>query len=362
MDSDTEYDDFDDMPGTPPPPQWPPIRGENQTLEEYQQQWGDVYGDADIVNADLANTGHADPIVPADAAEHPNGIAYQIHNKYKEIPAAKVYNFLTTKDPTDYSNTNNIVEFIKPILLNVVTSYDTPQINDTQKLDDILEKLNNATTVRDDITNKNFIGKIVTFVKKLPPNFQIQFIQGFITECSTAYGNVNVYNSENISCTKGIVERFITTLGNTARNICMLDEKNCITEYKDIMEAFVKQAPIIDIPNLFEEWSQRLETLDPSLDAKRNFINFVSKKMTFEQKVDAAAKYNSVNQYIEAMLEKAPLYESYYKSVFQNKQLGGKRIRRSLKKRKTKTKKRFKKTKKRFKKTKTKKRSTKKRE
>ena len=286
---------------------------------------------------DLANTG---PIVPADAEEHPNGIAYQIHNKYKEIPAAKVYNFLTTKDPTDYSNTNNIVEFIKPKLLSMVTSYDTPQINDTQKLDDILDKLNNATTVRNDITNKNFIGKIVTFVKTLPTNFQIQFIQGFINECSTAYGNTEVYNPGNISCTKGIVERFITTLGNTARNICVLDEKNCLAEYKDITEAFVKQAPIIDIPKLFEEWSQRLEAFDPSLDAKQSFINFVGKQMTFEQKVAAAAKYNSVNQFIEAMLEKAPLYESYYKSVFRTKQLGGKRKRRS--RRKTKKKKNLK--------------------
>ena len=149
-------------------------------------------------NQGLANTGLVEE----------QGLAYQIHNKYKEIPAAKVYNFLKTKDPTDYSNTNNIVDFIRPQLLNIVSYYDTPLINDTQKLIDILEKLNNATSVRDDITNKNFIGKIVTFVKTLPTNFQIQFIQGFINECSTAYGNVDVYDPINISCTKGIVERF----------------------------------------------------------------------------------------------------------------------------------------------------------
>ena len=313
-----------DRPGTPdyPPP-----------LEEDEQPRGDAPAD-DPHAPDAADAAAAD-----DALQQ--GIAFQIHNKYKEIPAAKVYNFLTIKDPTDYSNTNNIVDFIRPKLLNMVSYYDTPQINDTQKLIDILEKLNNATTVRDDNTNKIFIGKIVTFVNTLPRDFQIQFIQGFINECSTAYGNVDVYNPENISCSKGIVERFITTLGNTARNICILDKTNCITEYKDIMETFVKQAPEIDIPSLFEEWSQRLETLDPRLDAKRDFINFVGKnKMTFEQKVDAAAKYNSVNQYIETMLEKEPLYESYYKYVFENKQLGGKRIlrRTTIKKRNPKTK------------------------
>jgi hypothetical protein len=249
------------------------------------------------------------------------GIAFEVHNKYKkDVNENKILDLLNTKDPTDYTNVPNIVEQIRPILTEMTGQ------KDQQKLTDILDKLDRATEIRNDPSTKNLLGKIVTFVKNQDTDFQRIFMEAVISDCATAYED-GAYNKANLSCPKGIVERFTLSLGNVA---VQFDDGS---KYNDIVKAFEKPVPEIDIPRLFERWSMRLDDLDTTTDAKEDFISFVQSDDKSLERSD-----------IISALEQAPLYETYYIVVFKNKQLGGKMVKRkrTLKKRKAanKTKKR----------------------
>jgi hypothetical protein len=322
-DSESDYDDMTNTPPYPPPSQ-----------ETYDAQHD--FGATGANRLQRERTQGLNTVRGAlfnDDDFHPTGVAYQIHNKYKEIDAPKVLEFLQTKDPTDYSSVDNIVSEIRPTLLNLASEDDKPQLTD------ILNKLELATNTRNDIENKNFMGKIVKFISTLYPEFKTQYMRKVITDCSTAYGLSEedkgyVYDKNNISCPDGIIERFIMSLGYVAMQ---LDSKNGPVIYKEIIKAFEKSSPAIDISKLFEDWSKTLDDILPDADAEKDFIIYAELQ-----------NENISRDEIVAALNKAPLYESYYKDVFQNKQLGGgtriRRKKRTLKKRKTKlkTKKRIK--------------------
>ena len=248
----------------------------------------------------------------------PEGPAYEVHNKYKkDVNENKILDFLNKQDITDYTTESNIVTRVKPLLI------DMADAKDHQKLNDILGKLERATEIRDNPETKNMVGKIVTFVNNQSPEFQKLFMTTVITDCVTAYGSGS-YDENNISCPKGIVERFTLSLGNVAMQL------NDGSKYNEIIEAFTKPVPKIDIDieRLFQSWSANLDELGPDVDAKENFISYVEK----EDKTKTLERDD-----ILTALEQAPLYETYYKDVFKSKQLGGRR-KRTLKKRKTKSK------------------------
>ena len=173
-------------------------------------------------------------------------------------------------------------------------------------------------------------------MSKLPGEFKTNYMQRFITECTTAYGDVDEsYKEENISCVPGILERLIMSLGYTASVICS-DTEKCSGDYKEIMEAFEKPVLKIDIKKFFEAWYLTFNDSDNSIsnlaDPMDAFETYVMNKNYQPFSKDDVKK--AFSEFITSIPKRD---SDYYNSILEPTSKGGRR-KRTLKKRKTKSK------------------------
>jgi hypothetical protein len=258
-------------------------------------------------------------------------LAFQIHNKFKAYDFNKIMAFLKKNDPTDYTS-GNAADIIKDKLKEFIKEPDEAKKQAlTTKLNDILDKLRRATGTSENQETKQCAGRVVTIVSKLSTEFKDQYIRTFIKDCTTAYGKTEdeagyEYDANNISCPPGIIERLILILFYTANYFSDQEPDKDTPLYNEIIEAFKKPVPKIEIDKYFAEWYKTM----PDTDRLDSFISYVKRQ---QEDLD--------DETITKTLEESSLYEDFYKDVLSGEQLGGRR-KRTLKKRKAanKTKKR----------------------
>jgi hypothetical protein len=173
------------------------------------------------------------------------------------------------------------------------------------------------TTYAKEPKNKILMGKTIDFVFGIADEeFAQTYLSMFINDCHHAY---NYDASEdpdiNISCPKGIIERFYFMVGNAAFAIC--PEECPDTEHRKLYDKlkilFGKK--MIDKNALLQEWGKRLEEDTPeyaefkklSEDKRRkDFIDFMTEKYK-----EAGIYNDKVQAEIEAEADK---YEYIFKS------------------------------------------------
>jgi hypothetical protein len=201
------------------------------------------------------------------------GVAYEVHNyfetirdkieEYEEIIDTYVDVETSNQAYTNY-NKNNFTEFIQEKMVSLIEQIPLDIFFTEEKknelitrLDAILHKLNESNYL-DKPKTRILIGKTLNYVATQPTEFYSTYLKNFVQDCYEAYDGVGDPNN-NISCPKGIVERFVLSVGSASFSLC---PSNCVEQ---------KQQEL-DLGNLTQEQKEK---------EIKNFINYAKLKKIF---------------------------------------------------------------------------------
>jgi len=255
------------------------------------------------------------------------------------------------------NNCFNDLEFQEKLLYNIknkmkkfiTTKFKHNKEEYSTSLNNVIKK---ATKESQYSTNemKIYLGHTVDFLFMQPDSVIETYIEIFIEECQTAYGDVlkiksKTMDEKNISCIKGIIERIFMTLKTALIINCLNSGEDCKPEYKKILfKAFsinVKKMTGLDKNELTQKWNEEfLENLEflnennlnegcarrKSLTSRNNFlkthyINFMKNRYTEE---------DLYNDQIEEMI-KTEAEKLENAGVFKNMYFGGNHVSRKRK-------------------------------
>jgi hypothetical protein len=268
------------------------------------------------------------------------GLAYEVHNKFTRIEQLKNQYLEIINQPN--KQYEDIYTYIK----------DNFTSNIIRLFPDDSEKLNLFNTAFNQINNNDYfriperyidlIGKSIDFAFSQDDEFKKQYIITFLDESCRAYSGPR----DNLSCPKGIVERFILSVGSAAQILCTAECNN--ETYQKLDELFY---PKFDIDTVSSEWwnnlSESKEVTEMSKEErKEHFKKYLR---------DKAKELNNYNDDIE---QKITNFANEIDYSFENLTLGGRKTRktkRTMKNKKTVKSKKNKKSRKSIRSTKSKK-------
>jgi len=255
------------------------------------------------------------------------GVAYEIHNSFAKFePLKNQYLEIINQPNKQYGNIYSYIQ--EKFTTNIRTLFP----NDN-------EKLNQFTTAFDRINTRisenynDLIGKSIDFAFSQDDNFKKEYLITFLDESCNAYSG----SGDNTSCVKGIIERFILSIGSTVQILCA---EGCDNEtYQKLDKLFNPKFNIAEAAN--DWWTNIAETDEIKNMSKEermdNFKNYLRNK---------AKELNNYNDDIE---QKITNYANEIDYSFENLALGGrktKKTKRTMKNKKPVKSKRNKKTKK----------------
>jgi uncharacterized protein YjbI with pentapeptide repeats len=247
----------------------------------------------------------------------PQGLAFEVHNKFTRIEQLKNQYLEIINQPN--KQYEDIYTYIK----------DNFTSNIIRLFPDDSEKLNLFNTAFNQINNNDYfriperyidlIGKSIDFAFSQDDEFKKQYIITFLDESCRAYSGPR----DNLSCPKGIVERFILSVGSAAQILCTAECNN--ETYQKLDELFY---PKFDIDTVSSEWwnnlSESKEVTDMSKEErKEHFKKYLR---------DKAKELNNYNDDIE---QKITNYANEIDYSFENLTLGGRKTRKTRKIKKT---------------------------
>jgi len=250
----------------------------------------------------------------------PQGLAFEVHNKFTRIEQLKNQYLEIINQPN--KQYEDIYTYIK----------DNFTSNIIRLFPDDSEKLNLFNTAFNQINNNDYfriperyidlIGKSIDFAFSQDDEFKKQYIITFLDESCRAYSGPR----DNLSCPKGIVERFILSVGSAAQILCTAECNN--ETYQKLDELFY---PKFDIDTVSSEWwnnlSESKEVTEMSKEErKEHFKKYLR---------DKAKELNNYNDDIE---QKITNFTNEIDYSFENLALGGRKTRktkRTMKNKKT---------------------------
>jgi surface protein len=163
-----------------------------------------------------------------EVVEESSMAGHEIHNVFKAINFIELLKIIGQNNVViPYTGNNEaFYNYVFAKFLKFINS-----IKDTGKIVDLTNKLNGLKRELETIFfslgewEKNLINTIVIYVDNQPDNFKENYITTFINDVLTAT------NNKQKSCTKGIKERIITSIGNGGSH---MDENEYKPEYAEI--------------------------------------------------------------------------------------------------------------------------------
>ena len=209
-----------------------------------------------------------------------SGIAFEIHNAYNKINMVKYVEIISTMIPDKpdfFYNNLNLLDFINTKFIDFInTSFDKEDKKTyIPKWEDVYDKLKTCSSLNNLL--KIQIGKTIIFVFDQSKNFIELYIKTFITDTFHAYEG----EGNNISCIGGIIERFITILGDTLFIDC--DGKECTEQQIQLLTLMKK---VLNKNDLTQEWaevfleSNKLKKMSVP-ERKQHYIDFMEKKYKY---------------------------------------------------------------------------------
>ena len=281
------------------------------------------------------------------------GVAYEVHNLYKQI-FPKRNEYLKLMEPNidieQYLKSSHINKYLENIdtLYNYIQEQFQKQIDELFQDRETKQELFNILMQRAKITlvfnyrtqselifhvdpvndvDKIIIGKSVDFAFSQPEYFRKEYILSFLDEsCSSQ----RVSTGTAYSCSRGIVERFVTAIGSAVQILCSEGSTYCNDTYKKLDDLMNTK---YDIRTDTYKW---FEILDQNEEYRNNLLS-----KTKEERINEYVNYiktNSLNQTGRA-LEKTYIM-NYIQSqqiepFFETLMLGGKKSKKSKKSNKT---------------------------
>jgi hypothetical protein len=266
------------------------------------------------------------------------GVAFEVHNAFDDFKAKKWDKFMEIINRTTGTNTNfrNRNAPLQPLIDYVNTSEsfneNKPSLSPEDKAEmirkkaDIIEKINRIFTQIQGYSNYNAnidnITNCIQYVLMQPPEFIDAYINTFVVDCFKAYNS----SSREESCVKGMYERVYLAFRDTVSTLCLDQIQGtgpaslCKPDYLEIYDCFYETIPQELLNDFSKEWyAERGDEALGSLSEEariEDFVNFVRGRMNDEARFAAAEP--SIRKYANTEI---------------NILFGGKRRRRTIKKR-----------------------------
>ena len=230
----------------------------------------------------LNNGDEDDDVVMMHDGDH-EAIAFEIHNIFKKIDIDG-YQKIITEDvsPSAELSIDEIIFLFKHIIVTVFEEKE--QASSVQKLDAVMTRLKNSHELEASGLKK-LVSDTAKFVSAQPKEFTDFYLHAFIQDCYHAYASESgepLPDGQGMSCTKGIVERFIWIVGDTAQAMCSDGCTNPV--YEKLLDVFGKRK--LDKNELTQEWNdtvletpefQNKETMTKE-QVKQSYLDFMKQK------------------------------------------------------------------------------------
>lgn len=242
------------------------------------------------------------------------GVAYEIHNAFEKFKEIKE-KYLALIEQKDVDIGDDIYSFIERVFTENINALFSEDVDDKiDKFNRVFSKIRGYIQPSD----AQLIAKSINFVfSQDDTNFKRQYIMAFLDETCNAYSG----SGDNTSCVKGIIERFILSVGSAVQIICVAGCEN--ETFKQLDELMNSKFTKTDMTEAFQKWYQDQEIIHKvtpmsEKERKKDLVDFlVSEANRLDKKYNMA----EINQYVDELGE-----------FFVDLTLGGKKRRRSTKK------------------------------
>ena len=205
-----------------------------------------------------------------DSQIQPQGIAYEIHNEFDKFQD-RIKFLYDVIDPTRrYRQSFPKMKDITDILTTYINSdkYDASsenKINQTAKLNMFMEKRMYDLPSDENHIVLTTISPIIRYVMKQPKEFINYYIQTLIHDSFHAYADIvppDANFGDTIGCAKGIFERFILLLGDTAyamcpnKSTCIISESDQLTRNQYWKLAIISGKIMINDSDVTKDWAR----------------------------------------------------------------------------------------------------------
>lgn len=212
---------------------------------------------------------------------------------------------------------------------NLFVDENNEDVSDLYKIiiNKILEKLN----LCEDVSNKHkrLIGLIVRYVYELSStDFKEQYTKQYLQENIRAYGDeyrtinrTTEINTENISCIKGMKERFIIVIRDVVHAMCEFGGERC-TQIDKMLD---KKLSKLNFNDIVQKWSE--EHLSPEFINSRRWVEDNSVEDVRQDFIDYMTQiyieHDKLDNKIAKQIEKSAKDLNY---VFEKLEFGGRKI------------------------------------
>ena len=241
------------------------------------------------------------------------GLAYEVHNNFARIePLKNQYLEIINQPNKQYEDIYNYIK--DNFTTNIISLFP----DDSEKLglfNTAFNQISNNPYFRIPEKYIDLIGKSIDFAFSQDDDFKKQYIITFLDESCRAYSGPR----DNTSCPKGIVERFILSVGAAAQILCIAECNN--ETYQKLDELFYPKFDIVETAK--DWWNTMAETEEIKNMSKEERKEHFKKYLR-----DKAKELNNYNDDIE---QKITNYANEIDYSFENLVLGGRKTRKTRK-------------------------------
>ena len=227
---------------------------------------------ANLTRAVLTDAVLTDVIgIPELQPQH--GVAFEIHNAFDKIQKIKD-EYLNIINITD--NTPLTFPKIKELFIENINSLLFNESETERKIKQLNAVFNKVNNYNIPPIHVLLVSKSIRFAFLQNNDFKKHYIDIYLDETSNAYSGPN----DNTSCVKGIMERLVTSIGQTVAFLCV--ENGCVDNPVYLQLNNLINLPF-DINQAAKEWYiMQDESTDRRTESERtnSFIEYVTKKAT----------------------------------------------------------------------------------
>ena len=170
------------------------------------------------------------------AAAEPEGVAYEVHNKFHGIARDSILAIIRL--PGKRMKYERPIEFYIEDAMNRFLDLFPGDVEISTRYEVVLARIRGGVrhlTINQ--SDKELAILTLRYVMTQPDDFKRAYMKMFVSDCAEAYGGFDVLDPHrNLSCPKGIFERVILSLGRAA-SIYLVEHQDA-TEYQKLIDVF----------------------------------------------------------------------------------------------------------------------------
>jgi len=260
---------------------------EQLQMPTYISKIYDIEHDTIIYNS--ADDYQVDEIL-IDEPEHVEieGIAFEIHNAFQKINLPNLVEYIhSTNVPiiTDIQS-DSFLDNIQTIFNRFINEHFSDALREKkdnliQHLTRVLEQIRginyNYNYVSIGMLRWEFLRLIISFVMIQEVNFVENYLETFIEDSYRAYSSAAEDPDGNISCPKGIIERFVLSLHTASILLCPDNFSSCPSPYKELIYLLCSAVEVhINWAEIQSDWFKSGINKIPMSERKDNFIRYMT--------------------------------------------------------------------------------------